>query len=228
MSDSQKGTLFYLLTIAVLIATLGLTVFYGLVGAGTIRLGSGVQISTLMPTPTPAPIVATPIPTWTPTATPTATPTPAPTDTPRPTPLPSATPTFPPTATPTPRVTRSARLFTYELEFKFPQYGCGWTGVAGHVQDLDGNPLQGYPVHIWGASLDMVVTSGADARFNTIYSNQASWEQFFDNKPKVFQVRVQLHDPYQDNHLPISDEIVIDMPGYCGGALAYIVFTKNH
>jgi hypothetical protein len=110
----------------------------------------------------------------------------------------------------------------------FPQYGCNWTGVAGHVQDLDGNPLQGYPVHIWGAGIDQVVTSGADARFNTIYANQAAWEQFFDNKPKEFDVRVQLHDPYRDDHLPISEEIVIRMPGYCGGALAYVVFTMNH
>ena len=109
-----------------------------------------------------------------------------------------------------------------------PPYGCGWTGVAGHVQDLDGNPLQGYPVHVWGAGIDVVVTSGVDARFNTIYGNQASWEQFFDSKPKMFQVRVQLHDPYRSDHLPISEEIVIDMPGYCGGAVAYVVFTANH
>jgi hypothetical protein len=42
------------------------------------------------------------------------------------------------------------------------------------------------------------------------------------------EVRVQLHDPYGDDHLPISEEIVIDFPGYCGGALGYVVFTKNH
>ncbi len=153
---------------------------------------------------------------------------PSPTPTPRPTLTPSVTPSPSPTATFLPRVTRSARLFTYEVEFKMPEYGCGWTGVAGEVQDLDGNPLQGYPVHVWGAGIDVVVTSGADARFSTIYGNESSWEQFFDNKPKLFQVRVQLHDPYRDDHLPISDEIVIDMPGYCGGALAYVVFTKNH
>ena len=100
--------------------------------------------------------------------------------------------------------------------------------MAGHVQDLDGNPLQGYHVRVWGAGLDVVHTAGADTRFNTIYGNQAAWEQFFDNKPKLMQVFVQLHDPFREGHPPISDEIVLDFPGYCGGALGYIVFTLNH
>jgi len=109
-----------------------------------------------------------------------------------------------------------------------PQYGCDWTGVAGIVQDLDGNPLKGYPVHVWGAGIDVVVTSGSDARFNTIYGSQAAWEQFFDGSPKVMEVRVQLHDPYGSSHSPISKELILDFPGYCGGALGYVVFTQNH
>ena len=228
MTGKKSGAVFRVLTVVVLVATVCLVGFYGLVGAGAIRLFPTPAVATLMPTATPVVVTNTPIPTWTPTATPTVTPTPPPTNTPRPTPTPSATPTFPPTATPTPRVTRSPWPFTAEIEFKFPQYGCDWTGVAGHVQDLDGNPLKGYPVHVWGAGIDVVVTSGADARFNTIYNHPASWEQFFDAKPKVFQVRVQLHDPYRNDHPPISPELVIDMPGYCGGGLAYVVFTQNH
>ena len=109
-----------------------------------------------------------------------------------------------------------------------PQYGCSWTGVAGHVQDLDENPLAGFPVHVWGAGIDAVVNSGADARFNTIYGKKAAWEQFFDSKPKPIEIRVQLHDPYRDDHLPISEEIIVNLPGYCGASLGYITFTKNH
>ncbi len=183
----------------------------------------------LTPTDTPTPGV----PTWTPTLTPSATLTPTPrppTKTPTPTPtfkwpdtaIPSATPTE------TPIATRSPWPFTYELSFITPQYGCGWTGVAGKVQDLDGNPLAGYPVHIWGAGIDIVVTAGADARYNTIYGSPAAWEQFFDTSPKPMQVRVQLHDPYRDDHPPVSEEVVLDFPGYCGGALGYVVFTMNH
>jgi hypothetical protein len=100
--------------------------------------------------------------------------------------------------------------------------------VAGQVQDLDENPLIGYPVHVWGAGVDVVVSSGSDARFNTIYGSEAAWEQFFDGRPKPMEVRVQLHDPYRDDHPPISDEIVIDFPGFCGAGLGYVTFTKNH
>jgi hypothetical protein len=39
---------------------------------------------------------------------------------------------------------------------------------------------------------------------------------------------VQLHDPFRADHPPISDEIVIDLPGVCSRALAYVVFTQNH
>lgn len=100
--------------------------------------------------------------------------------------------------------------------------------MAGELQDLDGNPLPGYPVHVWGAGIDEVVTAGADQRFNGVYGSDAAWEQFFAPNPKPMEVRVQLHDLYRADHLPVSEEIVIDFPGYCGGALGYVVFTKNH
>ena len=100
--------------------------------------------------------------------------------------------------------------------------------MAGQVEDLDGNPLRGYPVHVWGAGLDVVVTAGANDRYNTIYGSDASWEQFFAPNPKPIELRVQLHDPYSQDHPPVSDEIVIDLPGTCSTALAYVVFTQNH
>ena len=106
-----------------------------------------------------------------------------------------------------------------------PPLGCNWTGIAGHVQDLDGNPLIGYPVHIWGAGIDETPMSGVDAGLNTRYGHQAAWEQSFNVKPVPFQVRVRLHD---NQGRAISEEIVIDMPGFCGKALGYVVFTQNH
>jgi len=229
MESERRNALFNILTIVVLVALICLVGFYGLIAFGAVNPFPQPVLPTIVPWPdTPTPGGPTPIPTWTPTNTPTITPTPLPTNTRTPTLTPSVSPTFPPTATPTPRVTRSPWPFTAETKLMFPQYGCNWTGVAGHVQDLDGNPLKGYPVHVWGAGIDTVVTSGADARFNTIYGNQAAWEQFFDNKPKPMEIRVQLHDPYRSSHPPISEELVIQMPGYCGGGLAYVVFTQNH
>jgi len=233
--SNDRGQLLNILTIVVLVATLCLVGFYSLVAFGVYDVfppPTPIEVAQL-PTATPTP-ETTPIPTWTPTPSPTATPAGPPTDTPGPTPTPSSTPTlpptatFPPTATPTPRATRSAWPFTSDVTLRGSQYGCSWTGTAGHVQDLDGNPLSGYPVHIWGAGIDEVVVAGADSRLNTIYGSEAAWEQFFGPNPKVMEIHVQLHDAFSADHPPVSDEIVIDMPGTCGQALAYIVFTQNH
>lgn len=234
MSD-DRGQLLNILTIVVLVATLWLAGFYTLVAVGVYDVfppPTPIAVAQL-PTSTPTPRV-TVIPTWTPTPLPTATPPGPATDTPGPTPTPSSTPTlpptatFPPTATSTPRATRSAWAFTSEVTLRGPEYGCGWTGVAGQVQDLDGNPLSGYPVHVWGAGIDEVVVAGSDARFNTIYGFEAAWEQFFGPNPKAMEIHVQLHDAFSANHPPVSDEIVINMPGACSRALGYVVFTKNH
>ncbi|MGD2104279.1 MAG: hypothetical protein PVJ55_04075 [Anaerolineae bacterium] len=240
--SNDRAALLNRLTVAVLVATLGLAGFYLLVAVGVFEV---FPPPTPMKTPEPPTSTSTPewdeIATWTPTAIPTETPTALPSDTPAPTLTPSSTPTLPPTptfpptattpptASPTPRATRSARPFTYDVTLKAPQYGgCSWSGVAGEVVDLDGNPLQGYLVHVWGAGIDEVLASGVNQHHNTVYGSQAAWEQFFAPNPKVMEVHVQLHDPYGEDHLPISDEIVIDFPGYCGGALGYVTFTKNH
>lgn len=234
--SNGRARLLTILTLVVLVATVCLAGFYSLIALGVYEVfppPTPISVAEL-PTSTSTPRV-TPIPTWTPTLVPTDTPLPLPTDTPGPTLTPSTTPTFPPsptfppTATPTPRVTRSPRPFTYDVTLRSPQYGgCSWTGVAGKVEDLDGNPLSGYLVHVWGAGLDEVLVAGANQRFNTVYGSEAAWEQFFGPNPKAMEVRVQLHDPFREDHLPVSEEIVIDFPGYCGGALGYVVFTKNH
>ncbi len=233
MGNDRRIALLNVLTIVVLIATVCLVCFYSLVAFNAFNLNpfpppplpTVAVLPTATETPTPG------IPTWTPTPIPTITPIPKSTNTRTPTLTPSVTPTWPPTAlptttaTPTPEVTRSPWPFTHELILEAPQYGCNWTGVAGHVQDLDENSLMGYAVHIWGAGIDQTIIAGADTRHNTIYGNQAAWEQFFDVSPKPMEVRVRLHD---NQGRAISEEIVINLPGYCNGALGYIVFTKNH
>jgi hypothetical protein len=98
-------------------------------------------------------------------------------------------------------------------------------GVAGTVQDIDGNPLTGYPIHIWGGGIDTVVNSGSKQMYG-----DAGWEQFFNNKPQEVRgvFRVQIHSRDNPNHPPISSEIVLDFPGFCSQSLARIVFIKNH
>lgn len=177
----------------------------------------------LVPTATPTPEGVSLPPTWTPTATATVTPTPPPTFTPTVTPTPSPSPTLKPTETPTPRATRSPFPFTYEIQYETPYYGCNWAGVAGIIQDLDGNPLQGYPVHVWGGGLDLVVYSGDKTMYGA-----AGWEQFFNNYPIEIsgEFKVQLHDKNAP-HAPLSEQITLDFTGYCSKSMAYIVFTKN-
>lgn len=182
-------------------------------------------------TPTGAPVA-----TWTPTSTPTTTPTPPPSFTPTITPTPEPTsppataipptPTFTVTPAPvTPRATRSPHPFSYEIVYETPYYGCSWMGVAGTVEDLDGNPLVGYPIHIWGGGIDTVVAAGSKQLYG-----DAGWEQFFTNQPSEVQgvFRVQIHAKDDPNHPPISEEIVLDFSGYCSQSLARIVFIKNH
>ncbi len=229
-----RDTLYNVLTLLVLLATLLLLICYIAIAINPYLPINpfppgprGTATPAVTPTPTATPTRGAP-PTWTPTPTPTETPTPAPsftpTITPTPTPIPP-TPTRTPTVTPTPRVTRSPYPFTYELTYETPYYGCNWTGVAGIVQDLDGNPLIGYPIHIWGGGIDKVVNSGD----NPMYGD-SGWEQFFNNQPMEVSgvFRVQIHDRDDPRHPPISEEIVLDFPGYCSQAMAYIVFTKNH
>jgi len=187
-----------------------------------------IQVATRTPTATPGRVAP---PTWTPTTTPTITPTPPATFTPTPTLTPTRLPTLTPTRTLTPtpaptlRMTRAPYPFTYEITYETPYYGCQWMGVAGNIQDIDGNPLSGYPVHIWGGGIDVVVTSGSKQMYG-----DAGWEQFFSNQPMeangVF--RVQLHSRDDPNHPPISQEIVLNFAGYCSQSMAQIIFTKNH
>ncbi len=231
----QQEQLFNVLSLAMLGLTLLLIVYYIIIAISPYSAlnpfppAQVAVLATNTPTATPT-LVREVVATWTPTATPTITPTPPPALTPIPptaTNTPTVTP-IPPTVTntplPTPRVTRSPFRFTYEVTYESPYYGCAWTGVGGFVQDLDGNPLRGYPIRVWGGGIDTVVTSGSSQMYG-----DSGWEQFFTNQPQEFRgvFRVRLHSPHGD-HPPISPEIVLDFPGYCSTALAYVVFTQNH
>jgi len=92
------------------------------------------------------------------------------------------------------------------------------------VQDLDGNPLKDYRIHVWGGGIDVVILSGS----KQVYGD-SGWEQFFLSQPAEMNgvFRVQLHSPYEP-HTPVSEEIVLNFPGLCSKSLAHIVFTKNH
>lgn len=243
MTNDRRDSLFNVLTYVLLVATLCLVIYYALIGFGVDAvnpLPAPTSFSVFWPlgsTDTPAP---TPIATWTPTPTPTITPIPSPTNTRTPTLTPSATPTFPPppptatfppTATPTPRVTRNPDWpFTCEVQLRRPEYGNPWTGVAGQLQDLDGNPLPGYLIRVEGPIPNLPpIRAGADERINAIYGSEAAWEQPFN--PGAFQpmeVRVQVFAPVGESlGEAVSDVIVVELRGYASSSLGYVTCTLN-
>ncbi|HEY75536.1 MAG TPA: hypothetical protein G4O00_05055 [Thermoflexia bacterium] len=183
----------------------------------------------------PTPFVL-PTPSLPPTWTPTPTFTPLPTATPRPTRTPTSTPTatatWPPTPTPTPRVTRAPYPFTCEVIYRRPEYD-HWSGVAGHFQDLDGNPLPGYRVRVQCPGVPQIfdLVAGADARFNLIYGNEAAWERSCDPTAyRMMQIQVQVwckEPDAQGNCAPLSEPITVELGGYASASLGYVVCTLN-
>ena len=184
-------------------------------------------------TPIPIPPTGTPRPTNTkaPTRTPSPIPTfpsktPTPTRTPTPTWTPTPTPTGP---TPTPAPTRSAFPFTksdispFYLQNFSNNAGCSWSGVAGSVFGLDGNPTQigRYRVHVWGDGLgDKYVTAGSFP----IYSD-SGWELFLFDSPTVQELNIQLES---ENGTAVSQLYRIQTRNSCDQNLLRIDFVQNH
>ncbi len=233
MRTSGSAGLFNILSVIMLMATACLAGFYAIVGLNIYNpfppppAFSLAQLPTSTTTPTPG------IPTWTPTYTPTATPTSEPTSTytPRPSPTPLVFPTATPTPTPTPRATRAPWPFTCEVQYRRPEYD-NWSGVAGHVQDLDGNPLPGYFVKVEGPVPNLPARrAGEDPRINMIYGNDAAWEQCFNPAGyQAMEIRVQLYNsqPNADGtYAAVSDVVVVQLGGYASASLGYVICTKN-
>lgn len=234
-----SATVFNFLTVVMLIATLCLVGLYGMVGFGIYNPfppPTAIPIAQLpTETATPTPGSPTIIPTWTPTPTPTITPTPLPTNTPTPTtPTPTPTsivlPTLTHTPSPTARVTRAPFPFTCEVQLRRPEYD-HWSGVAGHVQDLDGNPLPGYYVRVEGPAGTFTLRAGEDPRYNAIYGSAAAWERSQnDTVYQAMEIRVQLFNsrPNADGtYAAVSDVVVVRLGGYASTSLGYVTCTKN-
>ncbi|MFN2271839.1 MAG: hypothetical protein ACK2US_13435 [Anaerolineae bacterium] len=239
MTNPGRDRILNILTYVILVATLCMVIYYALVGFGVDAVNpfppsasGGFTLPTWTPVPT------SPIATWTPTPSPTITPTPGPTDTRTPTLTPSTTPTrmptftFPPTNTPTPRVTRSATPFTCDVKYRVPECGV-CSGVAGHIEDLDGNPLPGYYVVVQGpvASVNGAKLAGGDPTFNAIYGNEAAWEQIYNpGAYQAMEIRVQMCKPNPDPSKPctaISNEVIVSLGGYASTSLGYVTCIRN-
>lgn len=195
--------------------------------------------STLPPSATPTD-TPTPTETLTPTVTPTETPTltvsPTITDTPGPTSTPTDTPTPPATFTPTATDTPSGPTATFtattspfpfdlrENEVVFTQNfanqaGCAWQGIGGQVFDLNGNPLNGLMVHVFGPNIDRFVLSGSNTQYG-----EGGWEQPVDNVINTSTYFVQLETTAGT---VISPRVQVTFPGDCARNLALVRFIQT-
>lgn len=235
---SNSDQLWNILAKAVLALTVLVVIYYivlfiapSLAPIGTAKEPTRVA---LLLTHTPKPTLASTSPpmappaTWTlePTRTmvPTSTRRPAqPTKTPRPTVYFTPNPTE--TGTPTP--TRHPYPFKLVDEgvvyMRYPfSSGCDWTGIAGEVVDLEGEPIIGVSVVLNGGGLQNIVTTSGD---RPDYA-PSGWEHFLDNKLKTGTFTIQLYRVINNQSRPVSELVDVQTRPDCRASLAYLVFEK--
>jgi hypothetical protein len=183
---------------------------------------------------TPLPPTFTPPPTFPPTWTPTLTSVPTLTSTPRPTSTP-----VPPTLTPTP-VPPTPRPVQFALrqdpilvsQSLYPSAAGWWTGVAGEVSDLNGNPVTDVTIRIRdnkGHSWDVVPgTAGNYAQtYGTAYGGGGSyawWEQHLEGScQQEITLRIQVLVGGRAG----SQEVTTKTSGVCERNLVLVHFVKN-
>jgi hypothetical protein len=183
---------------------------------------------------TPAAPTFTPPPTFPPTWTPTVTSVPTLTATPRPTSTP-----VPPTVTPTPiPPTPRPRQFTLRQDPIFvgqtlyPGASGWWTGIAGEVSDLDGNPVTDVTIRIQdnkGHSWEATPGSAANyaQTYGTTYGGGGSyawWEQHLEGS---CQQQITLQVQVWSGGQPRSDLLTVKTSGVCERNLVLVHFVKN-
>lgn len=204
-----------------------------------IVLPSLTPTETLPPTETPTnthtptiTLTPTDVPTETPipSVTPTITETPGPTSTPTETPTPEATVTPIPTETPsgpTATFTATTSPFPFALRDDTVQFapnsinsaGCAWQGIVGQVFDINGNPLDGVQVHIFGGDLDRYVVSGS--------STQVGPSGFEQPTGNVISHGMYFVELLSAGGTVISPRVEVRFPNDCNGNMAIIRFIQT-
>lgn len=175
---------------------------------------------TFTPVPTNT-LPASPFPTITPSHTltstipPTLTNTPEPTATETPVVITQA-PTEPPPS-PFPFVLRDNQL-TFTSNFANTA-GCAWQGIGGQVVDIQGNPLLGVNVHVYGPNIDIFTVSGS----NTLYG-PSGWEIPLTNAVNNLTYYVELQT--QAGTI-ISPTTPVQFPADCARNLAVVNFQQT-
>ena len=134
---------------------------------------------------------------------------------------PDPTPLRPATLTPSPAPALSFGA-TVELQ---ASPDCTWAGLAGTVSSFEGEPLEGYPVHVWGPGLDAIVLSGSAPAYGP-----SGWEVVVGEAGTAasgtWHVQLHQHDVLL-GHPPLSPVLQVDMTGSCQESLAIIDFEQH-
>jgi hypothetical protein len=180
-----------------------------------------------LPTFTPPPSLP---PTWTPTLTPVPplTPTRIPTSTPIP-PTPTLTP-IPPTPRPAQFAPRQEPIFVSQI--LYPGASGWWTGVAGEVSDLEGNPVTDVTIRIWddkGHAWEHTPGSAANyaQAYGTSYGGGGSyawWEQVLEGS---CQQSISFHVQVLVGGQARSAIVNTKTTGECSRNLVLVHFVKN-
>jgi hypothetical protein len=219
-----------LLSILVLITTVCLVLYFGLV-----FINPNSELNPLAPgklgpkTPT---FTVTPIQleaTWT--ASPTLALTPS--STPRPTFTPFLTDTppslFPPTRTPkptsTPKLPFSASTSQVESTLIYPDLACNWAGIGGTVVNANNSSIIGQVIVLRGSLDGKIVEQQTVSGINKAYG-ESGFEFVLGNAPIASTtLYVQLVDL---NGLPLSDKISVPTSSDCAKNLVLVRFKKNN
>jgi len=195
------------LTMLALAATVLLVLFYVVIG-----INPAVSFN---PFPPPSPDLFSPHPSPTPEEVrESARPSPTAVSTPllftSPTPLRPATPTPIPTPTSPFSVAVTQGPDSSLLDCDYPL-------LAGRVIDSEGEPLVGYPVHVWASEVhtDTVVLSGSALRYGP-----SGWEVAATTarRKTTWYVQLHLHNVYR-LHPPLSEVVRVELPATCPQAL---------
>ena len=139
---------------------------------------------------------------------------PAPTRSVRPTPTPLRPAT--PAPTPVPGVSFSAVVEIVDGN------GCGGPLMAGTVVDSLGEPVEGYPIHVWGTGIDDIVVSGSAVEYGL-----SGWQILVLSEEVVTGTYyVQLHEyNVYTGHPAVSWIIEIELPG-CQDGMPLVRFEQ--
>lgn len=97
--------------------------------------------------------------------------------------------------------------------------GCAWQGIGGQVFDIQGQPLPGLRVHVYGEGVDLTTLTGS----NTLYGSISGWEIQLANTTQLSTYIVELQTA---SGTIISPQVQVTFPAACGSNLAMVNYQQ--